>query len=205
MLYSMDEKKKNIVLTGFRATGKSLVGRMLAEQLGYLFIDTDELLCERLGAPIADIVARHGWAFFRQAERALLAEVPTMVRTVLATGGGAIEHREQWQQLRSCSYVVWLEADAATIRQRMGADPNSPGQRPSLTGRPIHDEIAELLQQREPLYLAGSDLRLDTGVQKPAGLVDAIIRAMPLDLGLSDEKNALRPGNPCELDSLKPL
>lgn len=205
MLGSMNEKKKNIILTGFRATGKSLVGRMLAERLGYTFIDTDDLLCERLGAPIADIVARHGWAFFRQAERALLAEVPTMVRTVLATGGGAVEHQEQWQQLRSCSYVVWLEADVATIRQRMGADPYSPGQRPSLTGRPIHDEIAELLQRREPLYLAGSDVSLDTSVQGPANLVDNIIRTIPFDLGLSDEKGGLPTVNPCELDSLKPL
>jgi len=181
----MKEKKKNIVLTGFRATGKSLVGRMLAERLGYSFIDTDDLLCERLGAPIADIVARHGWAFFRQAERALLAEVPAMTRTVLATGGGAIEHQEQWQQLRKSSFVVWLAADVATIRQRMEADPNSPGQRPSLTGRPIHDEIVELLQRREPLYLAGSDLRLDTGLQEPASLVDCIVRAMRTDLGTS--------------------
>ena len=186
----MNEKTKNIVLTGFRATGKSSVGRMLDERLGYTFIDTDILLCERLGAPIADLVARHGWAFFRQAEGALLAEVPTMVRTVLATGGGAIEHQEQWHRLRNCSYVVWLDADVATLRQRIGNDPNSPEQRPSLTGRPIHDEIAELLERREPLYSAGSDLRLDTSTSGPAVLVERIIRAMRSDFGLSDEDGA---------------
>jgi Shikimate kinase len=61
----------NIVLTGFRATGKTSVGKALATKLGYAFSDTDRLLCERLHAPIADIVARHGWPFFRQAEAQL--------------------------------------------------------------------------------------------------------------------------------------
>lgn len=178
MLLTMNEWTKNIILTGFRATGKSLLGRLLAERLGYCFIDGDALLCERLGAPIAEIVADHGWAFFRQAERQLLAEVPAMTRTVLATGGGAIEHQHQWQQLRGGGYVIWLDADVATIRQRMGADPASARQRPSLTGRPIDDEITELLHRRRPLYAAGSDLRLDTVGQDPAALLESICRAL---------------------------
>lgn len=178
MLLTMNEWTKNIILTGFRATGKSLLGRMLAERLGYRFIDGDAVLCERLGAPIAEIVAEHGWAFFRQAERQLLAEVPAMARTVLATGGGAIEHQQQWQQLRHSCYVIWLDADVATIRQRMGTDPTSASQRPSLTGRPIDDEIAELLDRRRPLYAAGSDLRLETVDQDPSALVERICRVL---------------------------
>lgn len=174
----MNEKIKNIVLTGFRATGKSSVGRLLAQKLQYTFIDADLLLCERLGAPIADIVARHGWAFFRQAERQLLMEVPDMEQTVLATGGGAIEHQEEWLRIRNCCYVVWLDADAATIGQRMRNDPNSVEQRPSLTGNSIHDEIEELLQRRAPLYSAGSDLRLDTVGKEPAALVERIVEQM---------------------------
>jgi shikimate kinase len=174
----MNEKSKNIVLTGFRATGKSLVGKLLAERLCYSFIDTDILLRQRLGAPIADIVDRHGWPFFRQAERRLLAEVPGMVETVLATGGGAIEHETQWQRLRKCCYVVWLDADAETIKQRVRDDPESSGQRPSLTGRPVGDEIDDLLQRRAPLYAAGSDLRLDTVGRTPEALVQTIIDQM---------------------------
>lgn len=177
----MNEKSINIVLTGFRATGKSLVGRMLAEKLRYTFIDTDILLCERLGAPIADIVASHGWDFFRQAERRLLMEVTGMVRTVLATGGGAIEHLLEWRQLRGCCYIVWLDADPATIRQRMNDDPQSAGQRPSLTGTPACDEIEELLQRRIPLYAAGSDLHLTTDGKGPAVLVESIIKEMRAD------------------------
>ncbi len=171
----MNNKINNIVLTGFRATGKSLIGRMLAQKLRYTFIDADMVLCERLGAPIADIVVQHGWAFFRQAERQLLMEIPEMEQTVLATGGGAIEHREEWLRIRSCCYVVWLDADAATIRQRMSNDPNSAGQRPSLTGSSAHDEIEELLLRRAPLYAAGSHLRLDTVGKEPSALVESII------------------------------
>jgi len=177
----MYEKSINIVLTGFRATGKSSVGRMLAEKLRYSFIDTDILLCERLGAPIADIVASHGWDFFRQAERRLLMEVTDMVRTVLATGGGAIEHLMEWRQLRGCCYVVWLDADVATIRQRMSDDPHSSKQRPPLTGSSAGDEIEELLQRRIPLYLAGSDLHLSTDGKGPAVLVESIIKEMRAD------------------------
>lgn len=183
----MDIKLKNIVLTGFRATGKSSVGRMLADQLRYTFIDTDLLLCKRLGAPIADIVARHGWAFFREAERQLLTEVPGMVQTVLATGGGAIEHQEEWHRLRTSCYIVWLDADIATIRQRINKDPNSARQRPSLTGSPICAEIEELLRRRAPLYSAGSDLRLDTGGSAPEVLVTRIINEMRIkNLGVGE-------------------
>lgn len=171
----------NIVLTGFRATGKSSVGRMLAEKLRYTFIDTDILLCERLGAPIADIVASHGWDFFRQAERRLLMEVNGMIRTVLATGGGAIEHLMEWGQLRGCCYVVWLDADVATIRQRMNDDPKSAGQRPSLAGTSACDEIEVLLRRRIPLYVAGSDLHLTTDGKELAVLVESIIKEMRAD------------------------
>ncbi len=177
----MNEKSKNIVLTGFRATGKSSVGRMLAEKLGYTFIDTDVLLCERMGAPIADIVVRHGWPFFRQAERQLLMEVPGMAQTVLATGGGAIEHQAEWQRIRSCCYVVWLDAAVATIRQRMNDDPTSAGQRPSLTGSPPGEEIEELLRRRSPLYSAGSDLHLATDGTGLEALVESIIKQMHSD------------------------
>lgn len=174
----MNAKIPNIILTGFRGTGKTSVGRILAAQLQWSFLDTDALLCQRLGAPIADIVARHGWAFFRQAESQLLRELATMQKTVLATGGGAIEHRQEWRELRKCGLVVWLEADLATIRLRLRDDPNSLQQRPSITGHSVQDEIAELLERRRPLYAAGSDLRLATADKSPELLAQEIQQAM---------------------------
>lgn len=168
----------NIILTGFRATGKTTVGRLIARRLGWAFLDTDALLCQRLGAPIAEVVARRGWSIFREAEGKLLQELCSMRQTVLATGGGAIEHREAWRELSRCGVVVWLDADLATIGQRLQGDPQSDRQRPSITGRAIIEEVEELLTRRRPLYAAGSDLRLMVTGKTPDQLVDAIVQAV---------------------------
>lgn len=176
-----NQKNRNVILTGFRATGKTTVGKVLASRLHWAFIDTDEQLTQRLGASIAEIVARHGWAFFRQEEARLLQELQTLRSTVVATGGGAIEHQREWQQLRNCSYVVWLDADIATIRRRLMSDAVSTQQRPSLTGQAVQDEIATLLERRTPLYRAGSDLRLITDDKEPEELVRQILQAVELN------------------------
>ena len=169
---------RNLILTGFRATGKTSVGRIVAARLRWTFLDTDELARERLGAPIAEIVARHGWSFFRTAERQLLLELTAMRQTVLATGGGAIEHHKEWSELRRCALVVWLDAESDTIRQRLRDDPDSGHQRPSLTGQTVTDEIEHLMERRRPMYAAGSDLRLDTEDKTPEQLAEEIVQKM---------------------------
>ncbi|MCL2789744.1 MAG: shikimate kinase [Desulfobulbus sp.] len=168
----------NLILTGFRATGKTSVGRIVAARLHWVFLDTDDLARQRLGAPIADIVARHGWSFFRTVESELLRELAMMRQTVLATGGGAIEHSQEWQALRRCAFVVWLDADVGTIRQRLQNDPDSGHQRPSLTGQAVADEIGHLLERRRPMYAAGSDMRLCAANRTPEQLAAEIIQNM---------------------------
>jgi len=159
----MNNTQNKIVLTGFRATGKSTLGQLVAKRLGYAFLDTDEELTRQLGATIAQTVARHGWPFFRRAEAQLLHEVSSASHIVIATGGGAIEHHHEWQLLRWNSLVVWLDADATTINQRIAADAASTSQRPVLLkDHTPQDEIVQLLGQRVPLYAAGSDVRFDT-------------------------------------------
>ncbi len=150
------------MLTGFRATGKTAVGRRLAVELGYDFVDTDALLVERLGSPIADAVRSHGWQRFRDLERKLLLELAGGNKMVLATGGGAVLHEQAWKRLRKDALVVWLQADVQTIVERLSADRHSAGQRPSLTGRDFCEEVPDLLAQREPLYFRGADITLST-------------------------------------------
>lgn len=174
----MEREARNVVLTGFRATGKSTVGRLLAKRLGYAFVDADALLCDRLGCTIAECVAQHGWERFRQEERRLLGEIPAMTGTVLATGGGAIEHRREWQGLRGSCFVVWLDADLATIQQRLGGDPGTKAQRPSLTGASVEDEVEQVLRRRLPLYDHGSDLHLQTAGVAPERLAEMICEKM---------------------------
>jgi shikimate kinase len=169
----------NIVLTGFRATGKTSVGKALAAQLGLAFVDTDSLLEQRLGAGVAEVVARRGWPFFREGERQLLQELSSTTGTVLATGGGAILHQDAWRRLRASAFVVWLDADPGVIGKRIAADPVSATQRPSLTDSvSVQDEIETLLKRRRPLYAAGSDLRLDVADSLPSALAARIVAAM---------------------------
>ncbi len=153
---------QRLILTGFRATGKSAVGRYLAMLLGYSFIDTDDLICDRMGNSIAEAVARNGWQPFRDLENSLLRELAVKTQLVVATGGGAVLHSESWQLLRQQSKVVWLRATRATTLHRLKNDSATAQQRPSLSGQGIDKEIPELLAQRIPLYRAGSDLIVDT-------------------------------------------
>lgn len=173
----MREKQDKIILTGFRATGKTTVGKLLASELGLAFVDMDEELSGRHG-PISELVARHGWPFFRQREKELLLELVPKTGLVIATGGGAILHSEAWQQLMQSGLVVWLWAPVAEIRQRLGLDAATASQRPTLTGGSVLGEVEELLQEREPLYRAGSHLRLDTTNTDPAELAGQIISHM---------------------------
>lgn len=171
----MPPTANSIILTGYRATGKSTVGRLVAEELGFAFLDTDQELEKRLGRPISTVVAEQGWPFFRQQENELLLELAHRQSTVIATGGGAILHRKAWQRLLASSLVVWLTAPVAVIHQRLMDDAASAGQRPSLTGANILDEVRAVLFEREPLYRQGSHLAIDTTDNDPAAVARIIL------------------------------
>ncbi len=164
-----------IVLTGFRASGKSRVGRLLARELGWRFIDTDDLLCERSGATIARMVETRGWDWFRAREERLLAELAGEKAAVIATGGGAVLHRQSWELLRRGSLVVWLRAAPGILLRRLNADSRSRDQRPSLSGGSVADEVRTLLAERTPLYRQGSDLAVDTDVRAPEAIAREIL------------------------------
>ena len=156
-----------VVLTGFRATGKSLVGPLLADLIGYRFIDTDDELVANIQCSVATFVREHGWPAFRELEKELLARLAWMNHVVVATGGGAVLHGQEWQDLRKKSLVIWLQADARTIRDRLRTDAASHTQRPSLTGDGKFEEVEDVLAKRESSYLEGSDVAIDTTDKSP--------------------------------------
>ncbi len=169
---------QRIILTGFRATGKTVVGKILAQVIGFHFLDTDQKLCQRMGCSITEAVQVQGWQYFRSQERALLSELPSWEKMIIATGGGAILHQEEWQELRRGSLVVWLRTDLATTLSRLALDQKTDEQRPALKkqeeGQNPAQEIAAVLAEREPLYRAGSDLVLDTEGKTPEELAGEI-------------------------------
>jgi len=168
------EPVDRVVLTGFRASGKSVVGRKLAHSLAYRFLDTDEELAAEMGCGIEEYVRRHGWPAFRELERSLLVRLAGGHRLVIATGGGSVMHGKEWRRLRKNSLVVWLRAEAETIRQRLQDDVRSAAQRPSLTGGDMLAEVDRMLAEREPLYRQGSDVVIDTTGRPPETVVSLI-------------------------------
>ena len=154
----MESNRPNIFLIGARATGKTTVGRALAQQLAMEFVDLDKRLVERDGRMIREIVAESGWQGFREQERQLLEELITTKGTVIATGGGAILHQEIWPRVMESALVVWLKADIATVSERLRTDKNTEDQRPSLTGSDPTAEAIETMRHRDPLYKKGSHL-----------------------------------------------
>ncbi len=169
-----------ILLTGFRATGKSLVGRLLADRLALDFLDTDALLCRLIGCSVADFVAEQGWSRFREMEERLLMDLSRRSGAVIATGGGAVLHQQTWKALRRKSASIWLQADEQTIKRRLITDVHSEQQRPSLTGMDPVLEIQEMLSERIPLYQCGSDFAIRTDGRSPRDLVEEIEHGLSL-------------------------
>ncbi len=166
----------NILFTGFRATGKSLVGSLLARKLGYTFVDADIALCEQQGMSVRALVEQYGWQKFRALEYAFLEGMLTAEQTVLAVGGGAIEHTTLWPDLEKRYYIVWLRASQETICTRMGADHKNRDQRPALLGTHLEEEVRQMLVQRTPLYAAGAHYIVDTDDLDPEAVVSTVLQ-----------------------------
>jgi shikimate kinase len=140
-----------LTLVGYRACGKTTVGRLLAKRLDWPFIDADSALEQRLGCGIATVFATRGEAAFRDEETRMLAEILGKPGGfILATGGGCILRAENRGIIREKGgTVVYLAASAALLQKRLRHDD---GKRPSLTGAPVADEVERLLALREPFY-----------------------------------------------------
>jgi len=155
--------KECVYLIGCRAVGKSSIGAKLARRLGYSFLDSDSLITEKAGCSVAKIVARDGWKKFRELEEEVLLKLLERRSCVVATGGGAIVHRDLWPELKKRGVVVWLTADLKILKKRISADGQSESLRPSLTGESICRELEDVLAERTPLYAETADYTIDSG------------------------------------------
>jgi shikimate kinase len=147
---------------------------LLAERLGWGWLDADRVLEARCGRSIRRLFAEEGEAAFRDREAAILAELCGRRRNVIATGGGVILRECNRERLRQAGRVVWLTADPTTLWQRLQDDPATSERRPALTvgGRA---EIEDVLREREALYRACADWTVSTMDRSPEVVADAIL------------------------------
>ena len=169
------DEGKNIVLIGYRCTGKTAVGKKLAERLKMPFYDTDDLIQKEAGMTIQELVDKKGWPSFREKEKDVIKRLSALTGSIIATGGGAIRDKDNAANLKRNGMIVWLTADVETIIARMGIDPLSSGQRPSLTGGTPAEEVADVLQERLPDYQRLADISIDTSTIGIDTVVNRII------------------------------
>ncbi len=164
-----------ISLIGYRATGKTTLGRKLARRLDYRLKDSDVEVERLAGKSIAQIFSREGEEYFRDLEEKVIAKICREEDVVLATGGGAVLRESTRQRLAASGAVIWLTASPETILKRMKGDLRNAETRPNLTPQGGLEEIIQVLAQREPIYRQLATLTFSTEEIAPDDLVEEII------------------------------
>lgn len=163
-------RMKNVVLIGFMGTGKSRVGHMVARQLGLRFVDTDDLIVQRMQMSISDIFARLGEPKFRDIERQVVADVAAKEGQVIATGGGVPLSDENVKNLKKSGILICLTANPEIIyRRTMRSD-----DRPLLRSEDKLEQIKTLLDSRQ-LYYAAADHQVDTSARPASAVAKEIV------------------------------
>jgi shikimate kinase len=169
-----------LTLIGYRATGKTTLAKLLAQRLGWDWIDADVEIERRAGKAIARIFAEQGEPAFRDLEADVIADLCGRDRLVVAAGGGAPLRAASRHAMRAAGKVVWLTARPETILARMSADATTAGRRPNLTDKAPLEEIVQLLRSRTPIYQEAAHLTVETEGMDPPEIAAAIIERLEL-------------------------
>lgn len=168
--------RANLVLAGPMGSGKSTVGRVLAQWLDRRFVDTDALVAQATGKTVAQVFADDGEAAFRQLEAEAIEAVCERTDLVVAVGGGAVVDPANAARLRESSHVVVLDATPEALAERVGG-PHRVGRRPLLDGaEDMTAKLAGIQREREPAYAAAAHARFDT-TDRPPERVAAMVAA----------------------------
>jgi shikimate kinase len=178
-----------------RGTGKSSIGRLLASQLDFAFVDTDTAIEKLAGVRIADLVACHGWEHFRALERQVVAHISTGDRQVIATGGGTLIDEENAKQLKACGVVVLLLCAVPILQRRLGGG----GNRPSITGQgSAIAELEHVWNARQARYLAVADLTYNVSAESANSMQDLQHKAHAIQELLRQTRSHQRTDQPGE-------
>jgi shikimate kinase len=166
----------NLVITGFMGTGKSVVGKIVAQKLGWQFFDTDEIIEQETGIKIPDIFARKGEPYFRDLETKTAKLLSLLYKSVISCGGGMVLKSENMDELERTGVVVCLAANPETILER-----TKESGRPLLAVKDPLAKIKEMLRAREQFYKR-CRLLIDTSALSPEQVADKIIASNILDI-----------------------
>jgi shikimate kinase len=167
----------NIILIGYRGSGKSRVGRRLASRMGSKFVDTDDLIESKEGK-ISNMVKSRGWDYFRAIEKRMIEEVSREDNLVIALGGGAVLDADNVVNLERNGLVIWLKADPEVLRKRMEEDHRTSVSRPTLTGKGTIEELEEMVAYRDPFYEKAGKIQLDTSSLDVEAVVEKIMTVL---------------------------
>ena len=178
----MVNRQESIILLGARGSGKTTVGRSLAQATGRGFIDLDEILVDRARLSIAEIFKRYGQPWFRRLESRVLRDglrAASSRSLIIATGGGVVVRQVNRQWIKRAKYTcVYLKCDAAELHRRVAADASSAMNRPALTAASGIQEVSVLLDQREPHYVALADLVVNVSTLDTSSVVERVLAAV---------------------------
>jgi len=161
----------NIVLIGMRGSGKTVVGRLVARRLGKRFVEMDEMIVQRMGLTIPEIVEKYGWDRFREVEAEVCHEVAGMDEGVNATGGGVGTREGNIREFKKTGKVFWLKVSVDTLLERIGDDPS----RPSLTGKSRRQDMESVMKERVSLYDGAADFAVETEGKTPEDIAAEVI------------------------------
>jgi shikimate kinase len=163
----------NLVLIGYRGTGKSTVATLLAERLGMEVVSLDQEIVRHAGRPIPEIVAAHGWPHFREIEAAITKREAARDNIIIDAGGGVILRDDNVANLRRNGTLFWLRASVPVIVKRIEGGT----ERPSLTaGKSFTEEVEDVLRDRTPKYSAAAHHTVDTDGRTAAAVADDVAR-----------------------------
>ncbi len=187
----------NVVLIGFRCSGKSTVGLRLAEKLQRTFVDCDDYIEKKTHLSIREIFDIAGESYFRTLEGQAVEELSRLDGHIIATGGGAILKRQNTKYLKRNGLLVLLDITAKTAYERIAADPQSRTRRPALTNFDPFTEIQAQMELRMPYYVEAADHVVSTDGRS----VDEIVKDV---LGFLAEKG-IKGHGPDDQNELAPL
>lgn len=167
-------------------TGKSSLGKRLAQTLGWPLIDSDVLAEKKAGRTISEIFASEGENAFRDLETGILKSLEQTFHAVISTGGGVVGREENRALLRRMGMVVWLHADEEAIFERISRNKKRPLLQTPNPRQTLHD----LLKKRGPLYAEVADVAIDTGRTQPPQAIQAILQAFRSFSGKETDKSS---------------